>query len=84
MQILPSTWSYVETVLVGGKVPRTVSGNIRVGVVLIRQLLGEFAGERRAALAAWYQGPSSLRRRGPYRMTRLFVADVLALQQRFT
>lgn len=83
MQILPSTWRYVETVLIGRKVPRTVSGNIRVGVVLMRQLLSEFDGDRRAALGAWYQGPTSLRKHGPFRVTRLFVADVVALRQRF-
>ena len=84
MQILPLTWTYVETVLVGHKVPRTVSGNIQVGVVFLRQLLREFGGNPRAALGAWYQGPASLRKRGPYRVTRLFVADVVALRQRFT
>jgi len=43
MQILPGTWSYVETSLIGRKVPRTASGNIRVGGRLedIRFLNGE-------------------------------------------
>jgi peptidoglycan hydrolase-like protein with peptidoglycan-binding domain len=84
MQILPSTWAYVETVLIGHSVPRTVSGNIRVGVAFLRQLLREFDGDRRAALGAWYQGPTSLRQRGPLRVTQVFVDDVVALRQRFT
>lgn len=84
MQILPSTWTYAETMLIGRKVPRTVSGNIRVGVAFMRQLLREFDGDRRAALGAWYQGPTSLRKQGPFRATRLFIADVIALRQRFT
>jgi soluble lytic murein transglycosylase-like protein len=83
MQILPSTWSYAETMLIGRKVPRTVSGNIRIGVAFLRQLLREFDGDPRAALGAWYQGPTSLRKQGPLRATRLFVADVVALRQRF-
>lgn len=83
MQILPSTWSYVEDILVGESVPRTVSGNIRVGVVFLRQLLREFGGDKRAALGAWYQGPASLRKHGPFRVTRLFVDDVVALEPRF-
>jgi soluble lytic murein transglycosylase-like protein len=82
LQILPSTWTYVETILIGRSVPRTVSGNIRVGVAFIRQLLGEFNGDQRAALAAWYQGPASVRRRGPFRETRRFVANVIALKRR--
>ena len=84
MQILPSTWSYVELVLVGRTVRRTVSGNIRVGVAFMRQLLREFNGDVKLALAAWYQGPASVRRLGPLPVTRIFVADVLALRQRFS
>lgn len=83
MQILPSTWGYVESVLLRGKVPHTVSGNIRVGVVLMRQLLREFSGHTESAVAAWYQGPRSLTQHGPFRVTKLFVADVLALLRRF-
>jgi peptidoglycan hydrolase-like protein with peptidoglycan-binding domain len=83
MQILPSAWSYVETVLLGGKVPRTPSGNIRVGVVLLRQLLREFR-KPRAALAAWYQGPASVRKHGPLAETRVFVDNVMALRERST
>ena len=83
MQILPSTWGYVEQILLGRSVRRTVSGNIRVGTALMRELLREFHGDARLALAAWYQGPASVRRLGPFQVTRLFVADVLALRQRF-
>lgn len=83
MQILPTTWNYVELVLIGRPVRRTASGNVRVGVALMRQLLREFNGDMELALAAWYQGPASVRRVGPFQVTRLFVADVLALRQRF-
>jgi hypothetical protein len=82
MQILPSTWSYVERFLVGRSVRRTVSGNVRVGTAFMRQLLHEFGGNARLAVAGWYQGPASVRRLGPFQVTRLFVADVLALRQR--
>jgi hypothetical protein len=50
----------------------------------MRQLLREFDGNQRAALGGWYQGPTSLRKRGPYRETKLFIADVVALKKRFT
>lgn len=82
MQILPTTWAYVETILLERDVPETVSGNIRVGVVFLRELLREFHGDERRALAAWYQGPRSLRARGPLRVTRRFVASVIALKAR--
>jgi hypothetical protein len=48
----------------------------------MRQLLHEFGGNARLAVAGWYQGPASVRRLGPFQVTRLFVADVLALRQR--
>ncbi|HYY02793.1 MAG TPA: peptidoglycan-binding protein [Gaiellaceae bacterium] len=81
MQILPPTWRYVERVLLGGeKVPHTASGNIRVGVLYLRQLLREFNSRERLALAAWYQGPASVRKRGLLHETKVFVANVLALK----
>jgi hypothetical protein len=48
----------------------------------MRELLREFSGRERSALAAWYQGPTSLRKRGAYRETRRFVANVIALKAR--
>jgi Putative peptidoglycan binding domain/Transglycosylase SLT domain len=81
MQILPPTWHYVENVLLGGqRVPRTASGNIRVGVLYLRQLLRQFHGRARLALGAWYQGPASVRARGLLPETKTFVANVLALE----
>lgn len=82
LQMLPVTREYVETVLLRRRVPQTVSGGIKVGVVYLRHLLGEFNGNERLALAAWYQGAASIRRYGVTRRTRLFVADVLALRTR--
>ena len=82
MQLLPQTWDYVETSLVGRPVPHTVDGNVRVGVAYLRQLLSEFQGDKRLALGAWYQGPAAVRTRGLYAETRWFVAAVFALEQR--
>jgi soluble lytic murein transglycosylase-like protein len=82
MQVLPSTKLYVENVLLRERVPWTVSGGIRVGVVYLRELLREFHGNETLALAAWYQGPGSVRRDGIRRGTRTFVRDVLALRRR--
>jgi hypothetical protein len=82
LQVLPGTRAYVQTVLLGHKVPNTTSGNIRIGVVFLRQLLREFHGSESSALAAWYQGPASVRRHGPLKVTRRFVANVLALRRR--
>ena len=45
MQVTPATWDYVETVLVGKRIPRTTSGNVQVGVAYLDQLLREFRGK---------------------------------------
>jgi Transglycosylase SLT domain/Putative peptidoglycan binding domain len=82
MQVLPITRKYVQTILLRKRVPNSVSGNIQIGVVFLRQLLHEFRGRESLALAAWYQGPASVRRHGQFKGTRAFVADVLALRRR--
>jgi peptidoglycan hydrolase-like protein with peptidoglycan-binding domain len=82
MQVTPATWDYVETVLVGRRIPHTASGNVRVGVAFLRQLLREFQGDSRLALAAYFQGPRSVHRHGMLPETRHYVAGVLALSRR--
>jgi hypothetical protein len=82
LQVLPSTRGYVEKQLIGYKVPRSTSGNIRIGVAYLHHLLREFHGNRSLALAAWYQGPHSVRKHGQFAGTRLFVRNVLALLSR--
>jgi LysM repeat protein len=82
MQLLPSTWAYVETVLIGHKVAHTADGNVHVGLVYLHHLLGVFHGNERLALAAWYQGERAVKQRGVYGVSKTFVADVLALKQR--
>jgi len=82
MQLLPSTWDYVETVLVGHKVDHGADGNVQVGLALLHHLLGAFRGNEHLALAAWYQGERSVRRIGPLKESKVFVADVEALKAR--
>jgi soluble lytic murein transglycosylase-like protein len=82
MQVLPTTKQYVENVLLRKRVPSTVSGGIRVGVIYLREVLREFHGNTSLALAGWYQGPASVRQHGLRHGTRVFVANVLALRSR--
>ena len=82
MQVTPETWDYVEKVLVGAPIPHTADGNVRVGIAYLAHILREFNGDERLSLAAWYQGPASVRRRGLLRESKAFVADVLALKAR--
>ena len=82
MQVTPATWDYAESVLIGSPIPRTADGNVRIGVAYLSHLLRAFGGSERLALAAYYQGPASVRKRGLLRETKAFVADVQALKQR--
>ena len=84
MQVMPATWRFVEDVLMGRQVARTAIGNIRVGIVYLRQMLREFNGSKRLALAAYYQGPKAVRRHGLFRETRTYVRTILQLQRRFS
>ena len=81
MQVEPSTWRYTEHLL-GTHVRHTTDGNIRIGVAYLRQMLREFGGDRRRALAAYYQGPRAVREVGLYASSERYVATVLALARR--
>ena len=82
MQVIPETWTFVETVLLGRSVPRTGEGGVEVGMTLLSHLLKRFNGDQRLALGAWYQGEKAVRERGFYDETKIFVANVLALAGR--
>jgi peptidoglycan hydrolase-like protein with peptidoglycan-binding domain len=82
LQVMPETWAFVETVLLGKTVPRTGEGGVQVGMALLRHLLRRFDGDQRLAIAAWYQGEKAVREHGLYNETKTFVANVLALSSR--
>jgi N-acetylmuramoyl-L-alanine amidase len=82
MQVTPATWDFVEVVLLGRRVERTLEGNVRVGAAFLAHLLKLFGGSERLALAAYYRGPESVRRFGLGPETTRFVANVLALRRR--
>lgn len=82
LQTLPTTRSYVENVLAGRQLPHTVDGDAEVGVLYLRHLLQVFNGDERLALAGWYQGERAVKAHGLYKVTKPFVADVLALRSR--
>jgi soluble lytic murein transglycosylase-like protein len=82
MQLLPTTWDYVESVLIGHPVAHDADGNVHVGMAYLHHLLTAFGGDEHLALAGWYQGERSVKAGGPYKVSKAFVADVLALKQR--
>jgi len=82
MQLLPSTFRFAETVLIGHHVRHDASGNVRAGVAYLAHLLHDFHGNKRLALAGWYQGEGAVRKHGLYKVSKTFVKNVLALEKR--
>jgi soluble lytic murein transglycosylase-like protein len=82
MQVTPATWDFVETVVVGKRIPHTADGNVRVGTAFLANLLERFGGDERLALGAYYRGPAAVRKYGLGPETTRYVANVLALRQR--
>lgn len=82
MQLLPSTWDYVENVLIGHSVQHNADGNVEVGLAYLHHLLTVFGGNEQLALAGWYQGERAVKAVGPYKVSKVFVANVLALRDR--
>jgi LysM repeat protein len=84
MQVEPSTWDYVEQVLLLGRtVPHDADGNVRVGVAYLHHLLRVYGGDERLAVAAYYEGARALTEAGWLPGTKQYVDDVLALKSRF-
>jgi murein DD-endopeptidase MepM/ murein hydrolase activator NlpD len=81
MQVTNKTWRFVEDLLVGRRIGRTLEGNVRVGVAYLRYLLRKFHGDERLAVAAYNQGPQSIRARGVLPRTETFVRGVLRLKE---
>jgi hypothetical protein len=85
MQIVPATWNWIDRYLTPSQPLGTTSAseNIRAGVLLLRSLLQLTGGNEPLAAAGYFQGLASVRVRGMYASTRKYVADVMALAQRF-
>jgi soluble lytic murein transglycosylase-like protein len=79
LQLLPETWDWVDVVLLGQRTPRTADGNVQAGVRYLRWQLDQFHGDRKLALAGWYQGARAVREIGLYDDTKQFVSIVLQL-----
>jgi N-acetylmuramoyl-L-alanine amidase len=83
MQVIPSTWDYVQRNLSGTRLdPASAADNVRAGSLLLARLLRD-TGDPATAVAAYYQGLGSVRRIGMLPETRQYVANVLALRSRF-
>jgi soluble lytic murein transglycosylase-like protein len=84
MQIMPATGRWLSTYVVHRNLDiHKASDNVTAGVALLSVLLRETGGDMRTAVAGYYQGLASVRQRGMYDDTKRYVANVLALRNRF-
>jgi LysM repeat protein len=85
MQVMPGTWDYVQQNLAGGQTldPNSATDNIHAGVIYLKRLITDAGGDENAAIAGYYQGLASVRKRGLYDDTARYVENVQALRSRF-
>jgi LysM repeat protein len=84
MQVMPDTGDFVSRHLVGRELdlhdPRD---NVIAGVAFLEYLWELTGGDVHQTLAGYYQGLASVRQNGLYPSTESYIANVLALRERF-
>ena len=84
MQVEPYTGAFVSRYLVHRPLDLyNARDNATAGVALLSVLLRETHGNKAKAVAGYYQGLASVQSRGMFRDTKTYVANVLALRNRF-
>jgi LysM repeat protein len=83
MQVMPGTGEWVGKYLVGRRLDLTnVDDNVLAGIRYFKLLI-KITGRYDQALAGYYQGLASVRKRGMYDDTKAYVKNILALRARF-
>ncbi len=84
MQVMPGTASFVSRALVKRPLDmRNPEDNITAGVAFLDYLYDLTGGDKRLTLGGYYQGLASIARNGIYPDTAQYIANILALQERF-
>jgi N-acetylmuramoyl-L-alanine amidase len=84
MQVEPYTGVFLSNYVVHRRLNlHNLQDNATAGVALLAVLLRETHGKAGTAVAGYYQGLASVRSRGMYTDTKRYVANVLALRNRF-
>jgi LysM repeat protein len=83
-QLMPSTATWVAATIIGNPAldPRNPDDNIRMSAAYLRWLHTQMGG-RDLAIAAYFQGPTSVRRLGLLPVTESYVQGVNSLVARF-
>ena len=83
MQIIPSTWEFIQTNLAARRLsPTSAQENVHAGVMYLNWLRRQ-TGDEATAVASYYQGLGSVRRDGLLPETRSYVQSVMSHRARF-
>jgi N-acetylmuramoyl-L-alanine amidase len=83
MQVMPATGAFIAADVLNRPLDLSnTQDNISAGVAFLSLLTHE-ASSTRQAVAGYYQGLASVRQHGMFASTKQYVADVMALHQRF-
>jgi len=84
MQVLPGTWDWIQANLTDGRLDTASAvDNVHAGVLYLDRMLEMSGGDPATAAAGYYQGMASVQRIGMLPETQRYVANVLALRERF-
>jgi N-acetylmuramoyl-L-alanine amidase len=84
MQVIPATGEFISTHLVGRDLDlHDPDDNVLAGVVYLQHLWERTDGDVEHTLAGYYQGLRSVSVNGRYQDTERYIANVLALRERF-
>ncbi len=84
MQLTRPTADWVAGTMLHARIKLTdAHSNVRAGVRLLKHYWARYHGDRSLVLAAYYQGQTAADRHGVYRMTRSYIASILALEKYF-
>lgn len=84
MQVMPGTGRFVSRTLAGRDLDlHDPEDNVLAGVLFLDYLHRLTGGDVERTLAGYYQGLGSVARNGMYTSTQRYVANVLALRERF-
>jgi soluble lytic murein transglycosylase-like protein len=85
MQIMPETGRFTgETILQKAVDTADLERNVQAGVAFFAYLVHKAKGDVQLAVAGYYQGLRSVVQKGMQADTKRYVANVMALRQRFS
>jgi LysM repeat protein len=82
MQVIPASGDWASDIIGRELNLLDPEDNATAGVVLL-EVLTRVTGDDRTAIAAYYQGLASVRRNGMFADTKQYVANIMALRERY-